>query len=135
MSDKTIKVLLAKKKIDVHGRGTKLIARELRDAGMEVVYFRFGTVDDIVNAAVQEDVDVVAVSIMTSGQLHIAENLILKLKAMDMHDVLVIFGGTIPPVDFEPMEKMGVHRIFPAGLPGGVVADYIRENVGKLGLS
>jgi len=135
MSDKTIKVLLAKKKIDVHGRGTKLIARELRDAGMEVVYFRFGTVDDIVNAAVQEDVDVVAVSIMTSGQLHIAENLILKLKAMDMHDVLVIFGGTIPPVDFEPMEKMGVHRIFPAGLPGGVVADYIRENVGKLDLS
>jgi len=135
MSDKTIKVLLAKKKIDVHGRGTKLIARELRDAGMEVVYFRFGTVDDIVNAAVQEDVDVVAVSIMTSGQLHIAENLILKLKAMEMNDVLVIFGGTIPPVDFEPMEKMGVHRIFPAGLPGGVVADYIRENVGKLDLS
>jgi methylmalonyl-CoA mutase C-terminal domain/subunit len=98
MSDKTIKVLLAKKKIDVHGRGSKLIARELRDAGMEVVYFRFGTVDDIVNAAVQEDVDVVAVSIMTSGQLHIAEHLIPKLKEAGMSDVLVIFGGTIPPV-------------------------------------
>ena len=135
MSDKTIKVLLAKKKIDVHGRGSKLITRELRDAGMEVVYFRFGTVDDIVNAAVQEDVDVVAVSIMTSGQLHITEKLIPKLKAMDMNDVLVIFGGTIPPVDFEPMEKMGVHRVFPAGLPGGVVADYIKENVGNLGLN
>ncbi len=135
MSDKTIKVLLAKKKIDVHGRGSKLITRELRDAGMEVVYFRFGTVDDIVNAAVQEDVDVVAVSIMTSGQLHIAENLIPKLKEAGMDDALVIFGGTIPPVDFEPMEKMGVHRTFPAGLPGGAVADYIKDNVGKLSLA
>ena len=134
MSDKTIKVLLAKKKIDVHGRGSKLIARELRDAGMEVVYFRFGTVDDIVNAAVQEDVDVVAVSIMTSGQLHIAEHLIPKLREAGMNDVLVIFGGTIPPVDFGPLEKLGVHRTFPAGLPGGVAADYIRENVGKLTL-
>ena len=64
----------------MHGRGSKLIARELRDAGMEVVYFRFGTVDDIVNAAIQEDVDVVAVSIMTSGHLHVAETLIPKLK-------------------------------------------------------
>ena len=135
MADKAIKVLLAKKKIDVHGRGSKLIARELRDAGMEVVYFRFGTVDDIVNAAVQEDVDVVGVSIMTSGQLHIAENLIPKLKAAGMDDVLVIFGGTIPPVDFETLENLGVHRTFPAGLPGGTVADYIRENVGKLGLA
>jgi methylmalonyl-CoA mutase C-terminal domain/subunit len=135
MSEKTIKVLMAKKKIDVHGRGSKLITRELRDAGMEVVYFRFGTVDDIVNAAVQEDVDVVAVSIMTSGQLHIAEKLIPKLKAQGMDDALVIFGGTIPPVDFEPLEEMGVHRTFPAGLPGGVVADYIKENVGKLSLN
>jgi len=134
MADKTIKVLLAKKKIDVHGRGSKLITRELRDAGMEVVYFRFGTVDDIVNAAVQEDVDVVAVSIMTSGQLHIAENLIPKLKAAGMNDVLVIFGGTIPPVDFKPLEQLGVHRTFPAGLPGSVVAEYIRENVGKVSL-
>lgn len=135
MSDKTIKVLLAKKKIDVHGRGSKLITRELRDAGMEVVYFRFGTVDDIVNAALQEDVDVVAVSIMTSGQLHIAKHLIPKLKAKDMGDVLVIFGGTIPPVDFKPLQEMGVHRVFPAGLAGGVVADYIKENVGQLSLA
>ena len=135
MSEKTIKVLLAKKKIDVHGRGSKLIARELRDAGMEVVYFRFGIVDDIVNAAIQEDVDVVAVSIMTSGHLHTANTLIPKLKEKGMTDVMVIFGGIIPDVDFKPMEEMGVHRSFPAGLPGGVVADYIKENVGQLGLA
>ena len=135
MSDKPIKVLLAKKKIDVHGRGSKLIARELRDAGMEVVYFRFGTVDDIVNAAIQEDVDVVAVSIMTSGHMHVAETLIPKLKEESVTDVMVIFGGIIPDVDFEAMEAMGVHRSFPAGLPGGVVADYIKENVGQLSLA
>lgn len=125
-----IKVLLAKKKIDVHGRGSKLIARELRDAGMEVVYFRFGVVDEIVNAAVQEDVDVVALSIMTSGQIQIAEQLIPGLKAKGMSDVLVIMGGTIPEVDFEPLQRLGVHRVFPPGIPGSSVADYIRENVG-----
>ena len=134
MSEKKVKVLLAKKKIDVHGRGSKLIARELRDAGMEVVYFRFGVVDDIINAAVQEDVDVVAVSIMTSGHLHIAETLIPKLKEKGMSDALVIFGGTIPPADFDQMHSYGVHRTFEAGLPGGTVAEYIYENVGKLGL-
>lgn len=134
MSEKKVKVLLAKKKIDVHGRGSKLIARELRDAGMEVVYFRFGTVDDIVNAAVEEDVDVVAVSIMTSGHLHIAETLIPKLKEKDMSDSMVIFGGTIPPADFDQMHSHGVHRTFEAGLPGGTVADFINENVGKVGV-
>ena len=92
MTDKKIRVLLAKKKIDVHGRGSKLIARELRDAGMEVIYFRFGTVDDIVNAALQEDVDVIGVSIMTSGHLKVAERLIPALKKNGMKDVMVIMG-------------------------------------------
>lgn len=129
MSEKPIKVLLAKKKIDVHGRGSKLIARELRDAGMEVVYFRFGVPDEIADAAVQEDVDVVAVSIMTSGQMQIARELIPALKSRGLSEVLVIMGGVIPEVDFEPLRGLGVHRSFPPGLPGGVVADYIRENV------
>jgi methylmalonyl-CoA mutase C-terminal domain/subunit len=128
--DKPIKVLLAKKKIDVHGRGSKLIARELRDAGMEVVYFRFGVPEEIADAAAQEDVDVVAVSIMTSGQIQIAGELVPALAERGMGDVLVIMGGIIPEVDFEPLIKLGVRRSFPPGLPGGVVADYIRANVG-----
>ena len=135
MSDQPIKVLLAKKKIDVHGRGSKLIARELRDAGMEVVYFRFGTVDDIVQAASQEDVDVVAVSIMTSGHLMIAEKLIPALRKAGVSEVLVIMGGVIPEVDFPQLEACGVHRIFQPGLPGETVAEYIRANVGKLTLA
>jgi len=134
LPEKPIKVLLAKKKIDVHGRGSKLIARELRDAGMEVVYFRFGVPEEIAEAAAQEDVDVVAVSIMTSGQMQVARELIPALKQRGMTDVLVIMGGIIPEVDFEPLRELGVHRSFPPGLPGGVVADYIREQVGKVSI-
>jgi methylmalonyl-CoA mutase C-terminal domain/subunit len=135
MSEQPIKVLLAKKKIDVHGRGTKLIARELRDAGMEVVYFRFGVPEEIAEAALQEDVDVVAVSIMTSGQMQVARELVPALKERGLTDVLVIMGGIIPEVDYAPLQTLGVHRSFPPGLPGGVVADYIRENVGKATLA
>jgi methylmalonyl-CoA mutase C-terminal domain/subunit len=135
MSERKIKVLLAKKKIDVHGRGSKLIARELRDAGMEVVYFRFGVVPEIVDAAVQEDVDVVALSIMTSGQLQIAEELIPALHEAGLEDVLVIMGGTIPEVDFEPLEALGVDRVFLPGIPGLSVAEYIRQQVADRAVS
>jgi methylmalonyl-CoA mutase C-terminal domain/subunit len=126
---KPVKVLLAKKKIDVHGRGSKLIARELRDAGMEVVYFRFGVVEEIVEAASQEDVDVVAVSIMTSGQIQVAEQLLPGLRAAGLEHVLVIMGGTIPEIDFEPLMELGVDRVFLPGIPGRAVADYIYEQV------
>lgn len=133
--DKKIRVLLAKKKIDVHGRGSKLIARELRDAGMEVIYYRFGTVDDIVNTALQEDVDVIGVSIMTSGQLKIAERLIPSLKEQGMTDVLVIMGGVIPDMDFAKLKELGVHEIFPPGLPGQEVAEYIKAHAGQARLN
>lgn len=131
MSKKTIRVLLAKKKIDVHGRGSKLIARELRDAGLEVVYFRFGTVNDIVNTAIQEDVDVIAVSIMTSGHLKIAEKLMLLLNKKEMNDVMVIMGGVIPEVDFPTLKELGVSEVFLPGLSGEVVAEYIKTHLKK----
>jgi len=129
MLHKKIKVLLAKKKIDVHGRGSKLIARELRDAGMEVIYYRFGIVADIVSAAIQEDVHVIAVSIMTSGHLQVAENLMAQLKENSIEDVLVIMGGVIPEVDFKQLKEIGVHEVFPPGLPGETVAEYIEANI------
>jgi methylmalonyl-CoA mutase C-terminal domain/subunit len=135
MTEKKIRVLLAKKKIDVHGRGSKLIARELRDAGMEVIYFRFGTVDDIVNAALQEDVDVIGISIMTSGHLKVAERLIPALKKNGMKDVMVIMGGVIPEVDFPKLKEMGIHEVFPPGLPGEAVAEYIKSHVGNVSLN
>ena len=135
LGDRKIRILLAKKRIDVHGRGTKLLARELRDAGMEVIYFRFGTVDEIVGAAVQEDVDVVGVSIMTSGHLRLAEKLIPALKEKGLTDVLVIMGGVIPRVDFAPLKELGIHEVFPPGLPGETVAEYIQANAGKVSLN
>ena len=135
MSEQPIKVLLAKKKIDVHGRGSKLIARELRDAGMDVVYFRFGVAEDIVNAAIQEDVDVVALSIMTSGHELLVEDLIPMLKEKGKTDVMVIMGGVIPLADFDNLKKNGVHEVFPPGLPGETVVKYIKENLGKLSLN
>ena len=134
MSDGKIRVLLAKKKIDVHGRGTKLLARELRDAGLEVIYYRYGTPEEIANVALQEGVNVVGVSIMTSGHLKVAEKLIPALKKNQMTDVLVIMGGVIPEVDFEPLKKMGVHEVFLPGLPGEQVAEYIKSHVGKVSL-
>jgi methylmalonyl-CoA mutase C-terminal domain/subunit len=134
MSNGKIRVLLAKKKIDVHGRGTKLIARELRDAGMEVIYYRYGTAEEIAKVAVQEDVNVVGVSIMTSGHLSVAEKLIPALKKNGLTDLLVIMGGVIPGVDFERLEKIGVHKVFPPGLPGEQVAEYIKSHVGKVTL-
>jgi len=135
LEDTRIRILLAKKRIDVHGRGTKLLARELRDAGMEVIYFRFGTVDEIVRTAVQEDVDVVAVSIMTSGHLQLAERLVPALKQQGLTNVLVIMGGVIPRVDFTPLKQLGIHEVFPPGLPGETVAEYIRSNAGKVSLN
>jgi methylmalonyl-CoA mutase C-terminal domain/subunit len=135
MSNGKIRVLLAKKKIDVHGRGTKLIARELRDAGMEVIYYRYGTAEEIANVALQEGVNVVGVSIMTSGHLSVAEKLIPALKKNGMTDVLVIMGGVIPEVDFERLQKIGVHKVFPPGLPGEQVAEYIKSQVGKVSLN
>jgi methylmalonyl-CoA mutase C-terminal domain/subunit len=134
MSNGKIRVLLAKKKIDVHGRGSKLIARELRDAGMEVIYYRYGTAEEIAKVAVQEDVNVVGVSIMTSGHLSVAEKLIPALKKNGLTDLLVIMGGVIPGVDFERLEKIGVHKVFPPGLPGEQVAEYIKSHVGKVTL-
>ena len=135
MPREKIRVLLAKKKIDVHGRGSKLIAMELRDAGMEVIYLRFGTVNEIVNAAMQEDVDVIGLSIMTSGHLTIAEKLIPALKEKGMNDVLVIMGGVIPEVDFDRLKELGVNEVFSPGLPGEKVAEYIRANTSRVSLS
>ena len=134
MSRKT-KVLLAKLGLDVHNRGLVTVAMELRDAGMEVIYYRFGTVDDIVTTALQEDVDVIGVSVMTSGQLKIAEKLIPSLKENGMTDVLVIMGGVIPDMDFARLKELGVHEVFPPGLPGQDVAEYIKAQVGQARLN
>ena len=131
-----IRVLVAKPGLDGHDRGAKVVAAALRDAGMEVIYSGLlQTPEMIATAAVQEDVDVVGISVMTSGQVQIARDLIPALKERGLTDVMVIMGGIIPEVDYEPLRQLGVHKCFPPGLPGGAVADYIREHVGTVSLS
>lgn len=127
MSKERIKVLLAKKKIDVHGRGTKLIARELRDAGMEVVYFRFGVVEEIADAAVQEDVDVVAMSVLSGAHMTLFPRVRELLVDAGADHILLTGGGIIPQDDVEALEEQGVGRLFGPGTPTSAAIDYIQE--------
>ncbi len=129
MAERKIRVLMAKKRIDVHGRATKLITRELMEAGMEVVYLRFGTPEEIVNAAVQEDVDVIGVSLMTGGHVHIAGELKRLLAEQEIDDLLLIMGGIIPGADREGLLKLGVDEVFQPGLPVQAIIDYINANL------
>ncbi|NPV26484.1 MAG: cobalamin B12-binding domain-containing protein [Firmicutes bacterium] len=132
MEDKRIRVLVAKPGLDGHDRGAKVIARALRDAGMEVIYTGLRqTPEQIVAAAVQEDVDVVAMSILSGAHLHLFPRVVELLKEQDMGDVLVIGGGIIPEEDIPVLKEAGVAEIFTPGTPTSVAIEYIRNHVQK----
>ncbi len=110
------KVLVAKLGIDGHDRGAKVIARALKDAGFEVVYTGIRqTPEQVVMSAIQEDVDVIGISILSGAHIHHVKKLMEKLKEIGADDIPVVVGGTIPLVDIEPLKKMGVREVF---LPG-----------------
>ncbi len=126
--ERPIKVLVAKPGLDGHDRGAKIIAAALRDAGMEVVYTGLRqTPEMIVRAALQEDVDVVAVSILSGSHMTLFPKIIDGLRNEGLDDVLVIGGGVIPEADVETLEKSGVAKIFGPGTPTTDVVAYIRE--------
>ena len=132
MADKRIRVLVAKPGLDGHDRGAKVIARALRDAGMEVIYTGLRqTVEQIVEAADAEDVDVVALSLLSGAHNTLFPEVVEALKAKEMGDVLVIGGGVIPEDDIPGLEKAGVKAIFTPGTPTKKVIDFIKENVKK----
>ena len=132
MADKRIRVLVAKPGLDGHDRGAKVIARALRDAGMEVIYTGLRqTVEQIVEAADAEDVDVVALSLLSGAHNTLFPKVVEALKAKGMGDVLVIGGGVIPEDDIPGLEKAGVKAIFTPGTPTKKVIDFIKENVKK----
>ncbi|MCE4623116.1 MAG: cobalamin B12-binding domain-containing protein [Desulfurococcales archaeon] len=111
-----IKVLVAKIGIDGHDRGAKVIARALKDAGFEVVYTGIRqTPRQVAIAAVQEDVDVIGVSILSGAHMHHIKKLMEELKELNADDIPVVVGGTIPIPDIEPLKKLGVREVF---LPG-----------------
>lgn len=132
MADKKIRVLVAKPGLDGHDRGAKVIAQALRDAGMEVIYTGLRqTVDQIVNAADQDDVDVVALSLLSGAHNTLFPEVVEGLKKKGMDNVLVIGGGVIPETDIPGLKKAGVKEIFTPGTPTKKVIDYINANVKK----
>lgn len=134
---KPIRVLVAKPGLDGHDRGAKVIARALRDAGMEVIYTGLRqTPEQIVQAAIQEDVDVVAMSILSGAHNHLLPKVVDLLKDEGAYDeILVIGGGVIPEEDIPYLKEKGVEEIFTPGTPTSVTINFIEENLKKLALN
>ena len=127
---KPIKVLLAKIGLDGHDRGVKIIARALRDAGMEVVYMGMRvTSEEVARAAMQEDVQVVGISILSGVHMRLISRLTQALEKNGRQDVLLLVGGTIPDQDVQSLRDMGVDAVFPVGTFTDAMVDYIRANV------
>lgn len=127
-----IKVLICKPGLDGHDRGVKVVSMALRDAGMEVIYTGLHrTVDEIVRAAIQENVDVIGLSMLIGSHLPITERLMQRLKEEGMHDVLVVVGGNIPKKDTEKMKSLGVEGIFPTDSSFEDIASFIQNNAPK----
>ena len=125
-----LRVVIAKPGLDGHDRGAKVIARALRDAGMEVIYTGLRqTPEQIVSAALQEDADVIGLSILSGAHNHIAPRLMDLLKAKGLDDVLVVIGGIIPDVDIPKLKKIGVKGIFLPGTPMQEIVAFIKGHV------
>src|SRR6187431_2725842 len=129
MAMRTTRVIIAKPGLDGHDRGAKVIARALRDAGMEVIYTGLRqTPEQIVAAALQEDADVIGLSILSGAHNHIAPRVMELLKAQGLTDVLVVIGGIIPDVDVPRLKEIGVRGVFLPGTPMQEIIDFIQQN-------
>ena len=134
-TDRKIRVLVAKPGLDGHDRGAKVIARALRDAGMEVIDTGLRqTPEMVVNSALQEDVDVIGLSILSGAHNAIVPRVSELLRHNKMDDVLLLVGGIIPEQDFDFMTKSGVAGIFNPGTPMDEIVEFIRKNVKPRGV-
>ncbi len=125
-----IRVVVAKPGLDGHDRGAKVVARALRDAGMEVIYTGLHqTPEQIVEAALQEDADGVGLSILSGAHMTLCAKVIELLKERDALDIAVFVGGIIPDADIPELEKLGVARIFTPGATTHEIVDWVRANV------
>lgn len=130
--EKPIKVLVAKPGLDGHDRGAKVVARALRDAGFEVIYTGIRlTPEQIAESALQEDVAVVALSLLSGAHNTLFPKVIELLRDKGMDDVLAIGGGVIPDADIPTLKKAGVAEIFTPGTPTGNIVEFIKKNVKK----
>jgi methylmalonyl-CoA mutase, C-terminal domain len=129
MSDDCVRVLIAKPGLDGHDRGAKVVARGLRDAGFEVVYTGLHrTPGEIAEAALQEDVHAVGLSVLSGAHNRLLPEVVQALRDRELTDVLVVAGGIIPEGDVAALEAAGVSRVFPPGSAVTEIADFIREN-------
>lgn len=128
--EKHIRVLVAKPGLDGHDRGAKVVARALRDAGFEVIYTGLRqTPEQIATAALHEDVDVVAMSILSGAHMHLFPKVVELVRANGMKDTLVIGGGVIPESDIPALEKAGIAAVFTPGTATGDIVKFIKEHV------
>jgi methylmalonyl-CoA mutase C-terminal domain/subunit len=131
-NNRKIRVLVAKPGLDGHDRGAKIIARALRDAGMEVIYTGLRqTPEMIVEAALQEDVDVIGLSILSGAHMALTPRIMELMKTNGLDDVKLVVGGIIPDEDFPELEKMGVSGIFGPGASMEKIVEHIRRVVGE----
>jgi methylmalonyl-CoA mutase C-terminal domain/subunit len=129
MSQK-IRVVIAKPGLDGHDRGAKIIARALRDAGMEVIYTGLHqTPEQIVETAIQEDADAVGISILSGAHMTLVPRIVELLRAEDAGDVLVVVGGTIPHDDAEELKRLGIAAVFGPGAPTTEIVDFLKGAV------
>lgn len=132
MTKKNIRVLAAKPGLDGHDRGIKVICHALRDAGMEVIYTGLRqTPEQIVRAAIQEDVDVIALSVLSGAHDHLFPRVMELLKEAEATDILVIGGGIIPQEDISGLKEVGIKAIFGPGTPTSETVRFIQENVSR----
>ena len=127
-----IRVLVAKPGLDGHDRGAKVVARALRDAGMEVIYTGIRqTSQMIVQAAAQEDVDVVGLSILSGAHMEILPEIVSLLRERGMDDVVTVVGGIIPQADQQPLLDLGISRVFGPGTSTSEIVEFIKQSVAE----
>ena len=125
-----IRVVIAKPGLDGHDRGAKIIARALRDAGMEVIYTGLHqTPEQIVETAIQEDADAVGISILSGAHMTLVPKILAGLRDQGAEDVLVLVGGTVPPDDAAELKDKGVAEVFTPGAPTSEIVDFLRARV------
>jgi methylmalonyl-CoA mutase C-terminal domain/subunit len=130
MGSAPVRVVVAKPGLDGHDRGAKVVARALRDAGMEVVYTGLHqTPEQIVEAAIAEDADVVGLSVLSGAHMTLFARVVELLKERDAGDILVFGGGIIPDADIPELERIGVAKVFTPGATTASIVEWVRENV------
>ena len=130
MAEETIRVVVAKVGLDGHDRGAKIIARALRDAGMEVIYTGLHqTPEQVVEAAIQEDADAIGISILSGAHMTLVPKIVDLLQENEADDILVFVGGTIPKADIPRLKEIGVGEVFTPGTPTRKAVEYLQKEL------